>query len=131
MKTFLISAVVGFLTMFIGVSAQAEYTYTTLDVPGASSTIARGIDGSNIVGYYNDGSNHGFSYDGVGDSVLQLTVPFGWSPRPPYHPDFQRPAENRLRAMCVFFRDPLSNLAWYRDGVVGEWFPVLESLRDS
>jgi len=36
-------------------------TYTTLDVPGAISTYAWGIDGGNIVGVYSDDSGtHGF-----------------------------------------------------------------------
>ena len=42
-------------------------TYTTLDVPGAYATTARGIDGGNIAGYYGDGSGvyRGFRYDGT------------------------------------------------------------------
>ena len=41
--------------------------YTTLDVPGATSSWAYGIDGDNIVGRYQDGSgnDHGFKYDGT------------------------------------------------------------------
>ena len=36
-------------------------TYTTFDVPGATSTSIFGIDGSNIVGiYYSGSSHHGF-----------------------------------------------------------------------
>ena len=35
-------------------------TYTTFDVPGATYTYAYGIDGGNIVGYYDVGSEHGF-----------------------------------------------------------------------
>ena len=61
MKTILINAVAGCLTLFIGASVQGSYTYTTLDVPGASDTLAYGIDGSNIVGWYLDGNvAHGF-----------------------------------------------------------------------
>ena len=62
-KTFLISIVSSYLTLCLGVSAQGAYTYTTLDVPGASYTYAYGIDGDNIVGrhtLYSDGSYHGF-----------------------------------------------------------------------
>jgi len=44
-------------------------SWTTLDYPGADHTIARDIDGSNIVGYYayndNTGRGHGFLYDGT------------------------------------------------------------------
>ena len=64
MKTFLISTAVACLTLCIGVSAQGDAfaTYTTLDVPGASDTYAYGIDGTNIVGVFYDGSGnrHGF-----------------------------------------------------------------------
>jgi len=61
-KPYLITTVAAFLTLFISTSVQGSYTYTTLDVPGASSTHAYGIDGNNIVGYYIDGSgnSHGF-----------------------------------------------------------------------
>ena len=52
-KTFLISIVSSFLTLFISASVQGSYTYTTLDVRGASSTKAEGIDGSSIVGWHN------------------------------------------------------------------------------
>jgi len=68
MKTFLISTAAACLTLCIGVSAQGDaFAYTPLDVPGASSTVAYGIDGGNIVGFYYDGSYnyHGFSYDGT------------------------------------------------------------------
>ena len=60
-KTFLINVVAGCLTLCIGVSAQGAYTYTTLDVPGASSTRAYGIDGGNIVGYSYVGSEGSYS----------------------------------------------------------------------
>jgi hypothetical protein len=40
-------------------------SWTTLDAPGASQTIIYGIDGSNVVGRYLDGSSHGFLYDGT------------------------------------------------------------------
>ena len=65
-KIFLISIVSSCLTLFIGALAQGSITYTTIDVPGASGTRAYGIDGSNIVGYYErDGDIHGFIYDGT------------------------------------------------------------------
>ena len=64
MKSCLITAVASFLTLFLAVSAQGVLLneYTTLDVPGASTTWATGIDGSNIVGWYSDanGNVHGF-----------------------------------------------------------------------
>ena len=55
------NVITGVLALCICVSVQAEYVYTTLDVPGAIGTEAYGIDGGNIVGYYIDGSgSHGF-----------------------------------------------------------------------
>ncbi len=72
MKAVLISAAAGFLTLCMGVSAQGAYTYTTLDVPGASDTFAWGIDGGNIVGRYYDSSYHGFSYDGTTYTTLDV-----------------------------------------------------------
>jgi hypothetical protein len=40
-------------------------TWTTLDMSGAYGTYANGIDGSNIVGWYQDASgSHGFLYNG-------------------------------------------------------------------
>ena len=74
-KTFLISIVSSYLTLCLGVSAQGAYTYTTLDVPGASYTYAYGIDGGNIVGHYWDDGILGFSYDG--SSYTTLDVPWG------------------------------------------------------
>ena len=72
-KTLLISIVSSYLTLCMGVSAQGAYTYTTLDVPGASNTYAYGIDGGNIVGYYYDDSgSHGFSYDGTTYTTLDV-----------------------------------------------------------
>ena len=77
MKTFLTNAAAGCLTLCIGVSAQGDAfaTYTTLDVPGAISTSAFGIDGGNIVGYYSDGSGnrHGFSYDGTAYTTFDVS----------------------------------------------------------
>ena len=59
-KVFLISYVVGLVTLFICVPVQTVSTYTTLDVPGASNTYALGIDGSNIVGSYSVSSEEAF-----------------------------------------------------------------------
>ena len=71
-KTFLISIVSSCLLLFIGVSVQGAYTYTTLDVPGANDTLAQAIDGSNIVGRYYDGIWYGFSYDGTTYTTLDV-----------------------------------------------------------
>ena len=64
MKSYLITTVAAFLTLFLGVSAQGVLLndYTTLDVPGASYTEVYGIDGGNIIGtYYDDvGRPRGF-----------------------------------------------------------------------
>ena len=45
MKTILVNAVAGCLTLFISASVQGSYTYTTLEVPGTLATSATGIDG--------------------------------------------------------------------------------------
>jgi probable HAF family extracellular repeat protein len=49
----------------ISVPARADYTFTTLDVPSASSgsTYAYGINATGaVVGFYQDTSDHGFVY---------------------------------------------------------------------
>ncbi len=64
MRALLVSVVAGCLLLFIGASVQGSYTYTPLDVPGASDTYAFGIDGDHIVGqYYSGGNVHGFLHD--------------------------------------------------------------------
>jgi len=52
------------MTLLFGTGyAMADY-WTTIDMPGATSTDLRGIDGSNIVGSYDDTSGtHGFLYN--------------------------------------------------------------------
>lgn len=46
----------------------------TLDVPGASSTSANGVDGNNVVGSWTDadGFSHGFLYDGTTYTTLDV-----------------------------------------------------------
>ena len=54
-------------------SAQADqYQFTPLDYPGGLYTVARGIDGSNVVGSYvgSDTKYHGFLYDGANWTTL-------------------------------------------------------------
>ncbi len=48
-------------------------TYTQLEVPGATSTEASGIDGNNVVGWFEDadGDEHGFLYDGTDYTTLE------------------------------------------------------------
>ena len=46
-------------------------TWTTLDAPGAYRALPNGVDGSNIVGQYDDASGeHGFLYDGSSWTTL-------------------------------------------------------------
>lgn len=63
-------------------ATQAQATWTTIDYPGASETLAHGIDGDNIVGYYSDGSiHHGFVYDGLSYTRLDMpgaTATYAW-----------------------------------------------------
>ena len=40
-------------------------SWITLDYPGAIRSKPKAIDGSNIVGHYYDGDEHGFLYDGT------------------------------------------------------------------
>jgi hypothetical protein len=49
-------------------------SYITLDKPGASQTYAHGINGNNIVGWYQDapGNYHGFLYDGTDWTTLDM-----------------------------------------------------------
>lgn len=55
-------------------NVQAQYNYTTLNVPGAANTWAYGISGNNVVGtYLNGGSHQGFLYNG--SSYTTLSVP--------------------------------------------------------
>lgn len=56
-------------------TTNASAAYITLSVPGAQSTHAFGIDGSNVVGLYYDGAGNarGFVYDGT--SYTPLNAP--------------------------------------------------------
>ena len=76
MKSYFITTVAAFLTLFLAVSAQDALLndYTILDVPGAHSTYAYDIDGRNTVGYYVDDNfdRHGFSYDGSTYTTLDV-----------------------------------------------------------
>ena len=75
------------LTLFICVSVQAAsvlYTSTLIDYPSANETIASGIDGSNLAGYYRDSNNryHGFEHNGTNWTTLDYanaswTFPYG------------------------------------------------------
>ncbi|HKI69206.1 MAG TPA: hypothetical protein VKA67_06435 [Verrucomicrobiae bacterium] len=66
--------------MAAGITAQAQYTYTTLDDPLGMDTYANGISGTNIVGTYDDssGDTHGFLYNGSTYTTLDdpLAAPF-------------------------------------------------------
>jgi hypothetical protein len=48
-------------------------TWTELTKPGANTTLPYGIDGDNIVGWYNQSGDHGFRYDG--STWYTLNVP--------------------------------------------------------
>jgi uncharacterized membrane protein len=57
-----------------GASATTIYSFTTLDVPGAASTAASGVnDAGQIVGSYADASgSHGFVWDGTTYTALDF-----------------------------------------------------------
>ena len=72
------------LSLVAAMNVQAQYTYTALSVPGASSTAAYGISGNNIVGFYLNGSYKGFLYNGSTYATLSVpgasqTLPVGIS----------------------------------------------------
>lgn len=52
--------------MAAGAAGHAQYTFTTLDCPlGAGGSEAQGIEGTNLVGAFGDGTTvHGFLYNG-------------------------------------------------------------------
>jgi hypothetical protein len=59
------------LLLAAAVNTRAQYTYTTLSMPGEQWTDAQGIDGNNIVGsYYANESWQGFLYDGTSYTTL-------------------------------------------------------------
>jgi len=59
---------------FFGVNCASADNWTKLDMPGATNTIAWGIDGTNIVGTYADATgNHGFLYNGT--TWINLDMP--------------------------------------------------------
>jgi len=62
----LISVVALIIGAIGAADARAQYTFTTLDVPGASTTFAFGIYDENVVGTYFDSGSvpHGFIFDG-------------------------------------------------------------------
>jgi hypothetical protein len=52
---------------------QAEADYLTLSPPGATATVAYGISGNNIVGYYESGGSvYGFLYNGSSYTTLEV-----------------------------------------------------------
>ncbi|MHC4536941.1 MAG: hypothetical protein ACYS6K_23585 [Planctomycetota bacterium] len=59
--------VISMLVAF-SVTSYSQANWTTLDYPGGTNTQPRGIDGSDIVGYYN--FNSGFLYDGSNWTTL-------------------------------------------------------------
>lgn len=54
-----LSMVVSVATFLLSNQAQAQYNYTTIDVPSAAGTYASGISGNNIVGFYQSSSGSG------------------------------------------------------------------------
>lgn len=59
--------------LFLSNRAQAQYIFTTIDVPSATDTYALGISGNNIVGAYQEGSRiSGFLYNGNGYTTLNV-----------------------------------------------------------
>jgi Immunoglobulin I-set domain len=69
------SAVAVLLLLAITLNLRAQYNYITLSLPGAEYTVASGICGTNIVGYYSltNSATTGFLYNG--SSYTTLSVP--------------------------------------------------------
>jgi probable HAF family extracellular repeat protein len=74
MKRVSCSLVVLGLFLRVAGQAEAEFTYTTLDVPGSAVTQANGInDAGQIVGYYDaGGTSHGFLLSGGVYTILDV-----------------------------------------------------------
>ena len=76
MQRFLCGFAAWSLLVGLTAPAQAQYTYTTIDVPGAIGTYAQGINASGqIVGYYEQPDRaHGFVLD-VDGSYTTFDIP--------------------------------------------------------
>ena len=59
----------------MSVQAATSYTYTSFDYPGADATVALGIDGSNIVGWFRDGN---FDYHSFQATSVVPLPPAAW-----------------------------------------------------
>ena len=66
------------VVVLFGVGYVKADTWTTIDYPGATSTVTYGIDGRNIVGSYNNGN--GFLYNGTTWTTLAYPGATGTSP---------------------------------------------------
>ena len=66
MKIIILSNLAGLVALVTAETCHAQYTYSTVDFPGASATLFSAIDGTNMVGSYADasGQNHSFFYNG-------------------------------------------------------------------
>lgn len=63
------------LALIVGDLGQTRAAIITpLDVPGAGTTVAQGVSGDNVVGWYNDslGVTHGFLFDGAAYTTLDI-----------------------------------------------------------
>lgn len=60
--------------LFGAINVLAQYSYTTLSMPGAEDTYATGISSTNIVGYYFNGTyNQGFFFNGTTYTTLNFS----------------------------------------------------------
>jgi hypothetical protein len=59
-------------------TARAQYNFTTLpNLSGGYNPVAQGMDGNTVVGYYQNGGTHGFSYDISSGTYSTVDNPLG------------------------------------------------------
>jgi hypothetical protein len=93
-ETYLKSVLFCAAAVLFGSAYAFAGTWTTLDKPGATETIASSIDGTNIVGWYSqDGASHGFKYDGSTWTPLDAPGAISTTPR--------GISGNRIIGVCV------------------------------
>src|SRR5438552_4155077 len=60
------------LSLLAAAAGPARAGFVTLDFPNAAYTAVTGVSGNTIVGYFNDGAIHGFTYDGTTFTTLNV-----------------------------------------------------------
>ena len=82
-KRYTFLSVLGLIIGIAGSSQASDYTYTTVEFPGADRTVVTGVSGSTVIGtYYNntDGVSGAFTYDGSTFTTLDNPALPGMTP---------------------------------------------------